>query len=87
LFVGPDWPDDYSAWLAGMRACRREMQPVLQAARGDLPDPHAEPALQWAQRSFIQPQLREFSGCSDWGLARSRAPAASRVFGQLALNV
>ena len=33
------------------------MQAVLKENRGDLPDPYAEPALQWAQRSFIQPQM------------------------------
>jgi iron(II)-dependent oxidoreductase len=40
-----------------MRAYRQEMQSLLKRKGGDFPDPYAEPALQWCQRSFIQPQM------------------------------
>jgi iron(II)-dependent oxidoreductase len=57
LLVGPGTPEDFSGWLAGMRAYRQEMQSLLKRKGGDFPDPYAEPALQWCQRSFIQPQM------------------------------
>ena len=57
LLVGPEKPEDFSGWLAGMRAYRQEMQSLLKSKGGDFPDPYAEPALQWAQRSFVQPQM------------------------------
>jgi len=57
LLAGPDRAEDFAAWLAGMRAYRQAMQALLQQARGDMADPYAEPALQWAQRSFIQAQM------------------------------
>jgi formylglycine-generating enzyme required for sulfatase activity len=57
LLVGPDRQEDFPGWLAGMRAYKQEMQALLKKARGDMADPYAEPALQWAQRSFIQPQM------------------------------
>lgn len=57
LLVGPAKPEDFSGWLAGMRAYRQEMQSLLKSKGGDFPDPYAEPALQWAQRSFVQPQM------------------------------
>jgi gamma-glutamyl hercynylcysteine S-oxide synthase len=56
LLRGPQEPEDFPAWLAGMRAYREEMRTHLQRA-GDFADPYAEPAVQWAQRSFIQPLL------------------------------
>jgi formylglycine-generating enzyme required for sulfatase activity len=40
-----------------MRAYRHEMQARLGKARGDGADPYSDPALQWAQHSFIQPQM------------------------------
>jgi len=57
LLAGPEKPEDFPAWLAGMRAYRQEMQALLQERRGKMKDPYSEPALQWAQRSFIQPQM------------------------------
>jgi len=57
LLSPPPAPGDFPAWLAGMRAYREEMQPVLLRARGELADPYAQPELKWAQRSFIQPQM------------------------------
>jgi iron(II)-dependent oxidoreductase len=57
VLAGPEKPEDFPAWLAGMRAYKQEMQELVRRARGDIPDPYAEPALQWAQRSFIQPQM------------------------------
>jgi iron(II)-dependent oxidoreductase len=33
------------------------MQALMKSKRGDMADPYAETALQWAQRSFIQPQM------------------------------
>ena len=57
LLAGPEKPEDFPAWLAGMRIYRQEMQALIQASRGDMADAYAEPALQWAQRSFIQPQM------------------------------
>jgi len=57
LLAGPENPADFSAWLGGMQAYRNEMQALLKEQRGDLRDPYSEPSLQWAQRSFIQPQM------------------------------
>jgi gamma-glutamyl hercynylcysteine S-oxide synthase len=57
LLLGPQQPEDFPAWLAGMRAYRQEMRPRLQSAASGFADPYAEPALQWAQRSFIQPLM------------------------------
>jgi iron(II)-dependent oxidoreductase len=57
LLAGPEKPGEFATWLAGMRAYRQEMQAVLKTGRGDLPDPYDQPALQWAQRSFVQPQM------------------------------
>jgi formylglycine-generating enzyme required for sulfatase activity len=57
LLAGPEKPEDFPAWLAGMRAHREEMRTVLKEKLGTLKDPYSEPALQWAQRSFIQPQM------------------------------
>ena len=57
LLVGPACAEQSADWLAGMRAYRQEMQHVLKAGLGDLRDPYSEPALQWAQRSFVQPQM------------------------------
>ena len=57
LLAGPEQPQDFSGWMVGMRAYRREMQSLLKRTRGELPDLYGEPALQWAQRSFIQPQM------------------------------
>ena len=57
ILAGPDQPKDLPEWLAGMRAYKEEMQALLKEARGNMADPYAEPALQWAQRSFIQPQM------------------------------
>lgn len=55
LLAGPDKPEDFPAWLAGMRSYRKEMQAVLRKGLGNMKDPYSEPALQWTQRSFIQP--------------------------------
>jgi gamma-glutamyl hercynylcysteine S-oxide synthase len=57
LLAGPEKPDDSAAWLAGMRTYRHEMQAALKSGLGTLPDPYGQTALQWAQRSFIQPQM------------------------------
>lgn len=57
LLAGPEKPEDFPAWLAGMRAYRQEMQAILREVIGAMPDPYAEPSLQWAQWSFIQPQM------------------------------
>ena len=57
LLAGPEKPEDFPAWLAGMRAYRQEMQTLIRESRGDMADAYAEPALQWAQRSFIQSQM------------------------------
>ncbi|HEV2437614.1 MAG TPA: SUMF1/EgtB/PvdO family nonheme iron enzyme [Verrucomicrobiae bacterium] len=57
LLAGPGKPEDFPGWLAGMRIYRKQMQALIQASRGDMGDAYAEPALQWAQRSFIQPQM------------------------------
>lgn len=57
LLMGPKSPADAAAWRAAALAHRAEGQALMKAARGDLADPYAEPALQWAQRSFVQPQM------------------------------
>jgi formylglycine-generating enzyme required for sulfatase activity len=57
LLAGPDKPGDFPGWLAGMRTYRREMQSLVKDKGGSFSDPYAEPALQWAGRSFIQPQM------------------------------
>jgi formylglycine-generating enzyme required for sulfatase activity len=57
LLAGPDKPGDFPGWLAGMRAYRREMQSLIKDKGDSFSDPYAEPALQWAGRSFIQPQM------------------------------
>ncbi len=57
LLAGPEKPEDFPAWLAGMRAYREKMQALIRESRGDMADAYAEPALRWAQRSFIQPQM------------------------------
>jgi formylglycine-generating enzyme required for sulfatase activity len=57
LLAGPEKPEDFPAWLAGMRAYREEMQAVLKEKLGTIKDPYSEPTLLWAQRSFIQPQM------------------------------
>ena len=57
LLAGPEQPQDAAAWLAAALDHRRAVQAQMKAARGDFSDPYAEPALQWAQRSFIQPQM------------------------------
>lgn len=57
LLAGPEKAEDAAGWRAAALAHRREVQALMKAARGDLADPYAEPALQWAQRSFIQPQM------------------------------
>ncbi|HZK95622.1 MAG TPA: SUMF1/EgtB/PvdO family nonheme iron enzyme [Prolixibacteraceae bacterium] len=57
LLAGPEKPEDFPAWLAGMRTYRQEMQAILREAIGAMPDPYAEPSLQWARWSFIQPQM------------------------------
>lgn len=57
LLAGPEQPGDFPAWLAGMRAYREEMQGVIRQVRQGMADAYAKPALQWAQRSFIQPQM------------------------------
>jgi iron(II)-dependent oxidoreductase len=57
LLAGPEGPREHPAWLAGMRGYRQEMQALMKGKRGDFADPYSEPALQWAQRSFIQPQM------------------------------
>jgi formylglycine-generating enzyme required for sulfatase activity len=57
LLAGPAEPSLFPEWIAGMRAYRAEMQALLKQQRNDFPDPYAEPALQWGQRSFIQPQM------------------------------
>ena len=57
LLAGPEKPEDFPAWLAGMRTYRQKMQALIRESRGDMADAYAEPALQWAQRSFIQSQM------------------------------
>ena len=57
LLAGPEKPEDFPAWLAGMRTYRQKMQALIREARGDMADAYDEPALQWAQRSFIQSQM------------------------------
>ena len=63
LLAEPAKPDDFPAWLDGIRTYRQEMRALLAAQRGDLADPYAQPALQWAQRSFIQPQMMAHDRC------------------------
>jgi formylglycine-generating enzyme required for sulfatase activity len=57
LLAPPATPEDYPAWAARLRAYRSEVRPIVANARGELPDPYSERALQWARRSFIQPQM------------------------------
>jgi len=57
LLAGPERPEDFAAWLAGMRAYRQQTQEALKSGLGGLADPYAQPALRWAPRSFIQPQM------------------------------
>ena len=57
LLAGPARPEDFPAWLDGMRTYRKEMQARLAAHRGGLPDPYEEAALKWTRRSFVQPQM------------------------------
>jgi formylglycine-generating enzyme required for sulfatase activity len=57
LLAGPERTEDFDAWLAGMRTYKGQMRALLKERCGDLADAYAEPTLQWAQRSFIQPQM------------------------------
>ncbi len=57
LLAGPEKPEDFPAWIAGMLAYRQEMQAILHEKFYNMKDPYTEPDLQWAQRSFIQPQM------------------------------
>jgi gamma-glutamyl hercynylcysteine S-oxide synthase len=57
LLAGPPRPEEFPEWFAGMRAYRVEMQSLLKQKANEFPDAYAQPALQWAQRSFIQPQM------------------------------
>ena len=57
LLTGVERPEDFLPWLAGMKAYRTEMQKMLQAEYPSTTSPYDNRALQWARRSFIQPQM------------------------------
>lgn len=57
LLKGPNKPEDLADWLAGMRSYRQEMRLLMEKKSPGFSDPYTEPALQWAQRSFIQPLM------------------------------
>ena len=57
LLAPPTSSEGPQTWLARLRAYRNEVRSLVANARGDLADPYARPELQWAQRSFIQPQM------------------------------
>ena len=57
LLKGPDKPEDLAEWLAGMRSYRQEMRLLMKNKSSGFSDPYNEPALQWAQRNFIQPLM------------------------------
>ncbi|MDQ2799594.1 MAG: formylglycine-generating enzyme family protein, partial [Armatimonadota bacterium] len=52
LLTGPKTPADFPAWQAGMRQWRSDSRKGL-----DLNAGYGRPALQWAWRSFVQPQM------------------------------
>ena len=57
LLAGPGKPEDFPGWLAGMRAYRHEMRSMIKAKGSGSSDSYAQPTLQWAARSFVQPQM------------------------------
>jgi len=57
LLAGPEKAEGAAAWRAAALAHRQEVQALMRIARGNLADPYTETSLQWAQRSFIQPQM------------------------------
>src|ERR1700722_18929349 len=51
--LGPAKPADRVPWLESMKAWRAHERPRLHYSG----DQYARPALEWGQRSFIQPQM------------------------------
>ncbi len=57
LLAGPARPEDYPAWWAGMLEYKQQVRQVLKTDAAGVADAYAEPAVQWARRSFIQPLM------------------------------
>ena len=57
LLAGPPSPADFPAWLAGMQQWRQTTRAALQAQSVDIDALYRLPALEWTQRSFVQPQM------------------------------
>lgn len=57
LLAGPKTPADFPAWQAAMQAWRADRKKELAARHLDLDAVYDLPALRWARRSFVQPQM------------------------------
>ncbi len=57
LLAGPASPRDFPAWWAGMLEYKRQMREGVATNVAEGADAYANPAVQWARRSFIQPLI------------------------------